>query len=112
MLLAVALQRNGLGLVIVLDDVSFDRLNEVLDRAEATSADGLGGDLGEPSLYLVDPGTTRRSRMQHVMWASSKPVAHPGSFVSGKVIQDQMNRSWAGRWLSTRFMNLRNSSSR
>ena len=75
-------------------DVSFDRLNEVLDRAEAASADGLSGDLCEPSLDLVDPGTTRRSKMQHVAWASSKPVTDPRSFVSGKIIQDQMNRSF------------------
>ena len=81
----------------MLNDVSFDRLNEVLDRAEATSADGLGGDLCEPSLYLVDPGTTRRSKMQHVMWASSKPVADPRSFVSGKIIQDDMNLSFPFR---------------
>jgi hypothetical protein len=53
------------------------------DRPEATSADGFGGDLGEPSLYLIDPGTARRSKMQYVTWAPSKPVAHPGGFVSG-----------------------------
>jgi hypothetical protein len=52
--------------VIVFNNVGFDRLNEVLDRPEATSTDGLGGDLCEPSLHLIDPGTTRGSKMQHV----------------------------------------------
>ena len=70
-------------LVIVFNDVGFDRLNEVLDRPEATPADGFGGDLCEPSLYLIDPGTTRGRKMQHVTWAPSKPVAHPRRFVSG-----------------------------
>jgi len=29
--------------------------------------------------------------MQHVAWASSKPVTHPRSFVSGKIIQEQIH---------------------
>ena len=71
------------GLIIVFNDLGFDRLNEMLDRPEASSADGFGGNLCKPSLYLIDPGTTRGSKMQHVTWVPSKPVAHLRSFVGG-----------------------------
>ena len=74
----------------MLSDVSFDRLNEVLDRAEATSADGLSGDLCEPSLDLVDPGTSRKSKMQDVAWASSKPVTHPRGVRGSRLYKTQM----------------------
>ena len=69
--------------MIVLSNVAIDGLDEFFDGSEAPAADGLSGNFGKPSLHLINPGTAGGRKMQHVVRASGKPVAHSWRFVGG-----------------------------
>ena len=85
----------GFGVLIVLGDIVIDGLDQVFDGTKIATANGLSSDLCKPAFDLINPGTTRRGKMQNVARSTSKPVAHPGRLVSGQIIQHQVNGSRA-----------------
>ena len=65
--------------------------DESLGAGEGTSANGLLGNEAEPAFNLVEPGGIGWGEMQVVARTPSEPGTDFGMFVSGVVIDDEMD---------------------
>lgn len=68
-----------------------DFSGQVLDAPEGASSNRLLGDHVEPDLDLVQPGGVGRRQMDVKARMQGQPALHPGVFVGGIVVDDQMN---------------------
>ena len=75
----------GLGVLVVVADVTLNGLDQVLDAGEAASPNPLARDFTKPSFGQIQPGRTRRCEVQVETRVSLEPRLHFGVFVGGVV---------------------------
>ena len=71
-------------------DGGVDALDEFLDVAEGTAADGALGNETEPAFYLIEPRRVSRGVVDVIARSGGKPGANFGVLVRGVVINDEM----------------------
>ena len=77
-------------------DEALDVSDESLGAGEGTSANSLLGNEAEPAFDLVEPGRIGRGEMQVVAGTPSEPSADFGMFMSGVVVDDEMDVEGVG----------------
>ncbi len=77
-------------------DEALDVTDESLGAGEGTSANSLLGNEAEPAFDLVEPGRIGWGEMQVVAGTPSEPSADFGMFMSGVVVDDEMDVEAAG----------------
>src|SRR5680860_258418 len=81
----------GFGLGVVGLQVALDGGDQVGDGVEHSATQGLVGQVAEPSLDEVEPGTGRGREVQTEARVLGQPALDVGVLVGGVVVQDQMN---------------------
>ena len=71
-------------------DVLLNRLNELLDAAEGSTANTPLRQVAEPAFDRVEPRTRRRDEVQMEAGMTSYPPAYGGVLVCRVIVQDQM----------------------
>src|SRR5262245_1538370 len=79
------------GVLVVDSDVAANRLDECGYTHEGSPTDLLAGDLGEPTLHEVEPGSACRREVQVVARTSAEPFDNFGMAVSSVVIEDEVD---------------------
>ena len=71
-------------------EVVFDSFFELPGTSVSTPPDLFLGKSGEPSLYHVEPGRSRRCKMDMIPKPLRKPSTNSWRFVSPVIVQDQI----------------------
>ncbi len=82
----------GLGIGVRCCHVVFDCSNQFRGALETSPPDSFLGEVAEPPLHQVQPGRTRRRKVQRETRVLLQPYLHPGLFVSPIVVHNQMQR--------------------
>ena len=77
-------------------DEALDVADDSLGAGEGTSANGLLGNVAEAAFDLVEPGRIGWGELQVVARTPSEPSADFGMFVSGVVVNDEMDVEGVG----------------
>lgn len=78
------------GMKIVVLDESVDALDELLDGGGGAAADGLMGDVTEPTFDLIEPGSVGGREVHVIARMCRQPGADFGVLVGGVVVDDEM----------------------
>ena len=79
-----------LGVGVVLRDVSFNGLDQLVDISKATASDLLLRDVSKEALDHVEPGSTGRSEVNFEPRMALQPGLHRRMFMRRVVVHDQM----------------------
>lgn len=82
---------------IIVAEVCLNRLNELWDAVEDTTANAPLRQVAEPAFDRVEPRTRRRDEVQMDAWMPPYPPAHGGVLVRRVIVQDQMQIESGGR---------------
>ena len=86
-----------LGLEIVVSEVNVDGSNQFIDAGEAAFTDDIVGELPKESLDKIEPRGAGGSEVNVDAGMFLQPSADDGMFVSGVIIDDEMEREfWRG----------------
>jgi hypothetical protein len=80
----------GLGLAVVLFDVSEDGLLKVFDAGEHAATELILGEVAEETLDHIEPTAGGRREMEMESLVASGPCQHVGVLVRGVVVYDEV----------------------
>src|SRR5215471_2730336 len=89
----------GPGVVVPCLQKFFDGFHQVIDTAEHSPPDSLGGQFSEPSLDQIQPTGTGRYKVQNETWMPFQPPADFLMAVCAVVVHDQMQGQIARKFL-------------
>lgn len=92
-----------LGSHIIVAEVLINRLNELSDAAEDSTANASLRQVAEPAFDRVEPRARRRNEVQVEAWVPPYPSAHGRVRVRRVIVHDQMKRK-PGRRLHIDFL--------
>jgi hypothetical protein len=100
----------GLRVLVSMLDPFSDRPLELGNIAEGSSPYTLSNDFGEQTFDQVEPGAGCRREVQLEALMSRQPVLHGRCFVSGVIIEDELQIEMGGVFRSIFLRKARNSS--
>jgi len=74
----------------VIVHVIHDGLHQLGNTGEAVATDAFVGEIAEPALHQIEPGTRCRGKMQMNTWMSRQPRLDARMLVRAVVVDDQV----------------------